>query len=76
MLFERLFEDYPGFDYECPVCGSDEIQEIDCQQGDQDEYLTDMDEAERAFVHRYLCWKCDATFKTGEIGGEERLLDD
>lgn len=75
-MFERLFEDYPEFDYECPVCGSDEIQEIDCHQGDQNEYLTDIDEADRVLVRRYTCWQCDASFKTGEINGEERHLDD
>ena len=38
--------------------------------------MTDIDEADRVLVRRYICWQCDASFKTGEIDGEERLLDD
>lgn len=74
MFEKRGLNDYSEFDHVCPECGS-EIQEIDRYAGDHEEYLTDPDEADRVLVRRYLCWKCDATFKTGEIDGDERLFD-
>lgn len=74
-MFERVHEDYSEFEQVCPECGSEEIQEIDQYTGDYEEYLTDPDEADSVLVRRYLCWKCDATFKTGEIDGDERLFD-